>query len=448
MFGSTLSRRGLLGGLACLPWSPLSAQELQGLELREVELKLSSDPAPATRLWSAGGTIPGQILRARAGGQIALRVTNRLPQTTSFHWQGLRLPNEMDKVQIGPGQSAQLRFTTPDAGTYWYRPALWPQAAEQKARGLYGLLIVEGRSEPQVDRDMTVVLDDWHLDEAGQIKADFTNQTDVTGPGRIGPLLTVNSKPVPQTITGRPGARVRLRILNACSARLIGLLIEGLRAIVVSIDGQSCEPFEPARDRLPLGPGARFDLILDLPPEGTPATLSARGAGLRREETSEPNQPLLILKGQGSPVSPREPVRSGQNPDLPEQLRLQTARRMELTIAPTGSEEPGRYWGFNGMAGTGTDTPALFKVEPNRVVTLAFINRSPLAHSIHVQGHPMRVLHQLDDGWEPYWRDAVIIPPGRTVRTAFLANNPGRWLIESTILTHGANGLVGWYEVG
>jgi len=58
------------------------------------------------------------------------------------------------------------------------------------------------------------------------------------------------------------------------------------------------------------------------------------------------------------------------------------------------------------------------------------------------------VLHPLDDGWEPYWRDSVIIPPGRTVRTAFVADNPGRWLIESTIMDFAAAGLVGWFEVG
>jgi FtsP/CotA-like multicopper oxidase with cupredoxin domain len=87
-------------------------------------------------------------------------------------------------------------------------------------------------------------------------------------------------------------------------------------------------------------------------------------------------------------------------------------------------------------------------VKRGQPVTLGFINKTQEPHTAHVHGHALRVLHLLDDGWEPYWRDSVIVPPGGTVRVAFLADNPGKWLIESTILDHAMSGLAAWFEVG
>ena len=50
---------------------------------------------------------------------------------------------------------------------------------------------------------------------------------------------------------------------------------------------------------------------------------------------------------------------------------------------------------------------------------------------MHVHGHAMRLLHDLDDGWEPYWRDAVLVPEGKTKHAAFVADNPGKSAIQS-----------------
>jgi len=443
-----ISRRTALLGLASASLTTgARAAEGEVLDLKPANLKLNGEGAAATQLWTLGGSGPGRILKARVGEPFALSLTNKLEQQTALHWQGLRLPNHMDGLEIAPGASADIRFTPREPGTYWCRPALWPSAAEQKARGLYGLLIVEGRDEPEVDRDLPFIFDDWRLDDAGQIKGPFPDLRDLRAEGRIGSLLTVNNRKAPASISGRPGERLRLRILNASSARLMGVMFENLRAYVVSIDGHSCEPFEPARDMLPMGPGARFDVVLDLPAEGE-GRIWSRGGGLRREKGGEPDQLLILLKSEGSPRNARGPVVSRGNPQLPEQMRLQKAKRVEVSIATTGRNDVNAFWGFNGTPGDGTNTQALFKVDEGEIVTLAFTNRSPVPHSIHVQGHVMRVLHPLDDGWEPYWRDSVIIPPGRTVRTAFVADNPGRWLIESTIMDFAAAGLVGWFEVG
>jgi FtsP/CotA-like multicopper oxidase with cupredoxin domain len=54
----------------------------------------------------------------------------------------------------------------------------------------------------------------------------------------------------------------------------------------------------------------------------------------------------------------------------------------------------------------------------------------------------------MDDGWEPYWRDNVLIAPGKTSHVAFVADNPGHWPIESTIAEHMAAGVMTTFAVG
>ena len=67
---------------------------------------------------------------------------------------------------------------------------------------------------------------------------------------------------------------------------------------------------------------------------------------------------------------------------------------------------------------------------------------------MRIYGHCMRLLHAMDDGWEPYWRDSVLIAPGKTIHVAFVADNPGHWPIESAIPEHQAAGLATMFAVG
>jgi FtsP/CotA-like multicopper oxidase with cupredoxin domain len=89
----------------------------------------------------------------------------------------------------------------------------------------------------------------------------------------------------------------------------------------------------------------------------------------------------------------------------------------------------------------------LLSVKRGSVVSLGFVNRSQVNQAMRLHGHVMRQLHLMDDGWEPYWRDSVIVPAGRTVRVAFVADNPGRWRIGSGIMAHAAGGMSGFFEV-
>ena len=484
----SVDRRFFLGGVAAtvvaLPTQAaaatdrVTADDWVTLEARPSSLRLVPEPAGETAVWGYQGRVPGPLLRLKKGAELKVRLVNKLAQPTSLNWHGVRTPNAMDGVAgltqkpVLPGESFEYRFTPPDAGLFWYHPHVWPQSAEQIGRGLYGVLIVDEAAPPAADQELLVVLDDWTLDDKGQIKGDVLDVETARHLGRIGALITANSQPAPATTVLKPGSRVRLRLVSAMSARIMIVSFDGVHPMVQAIDGQPCELFEPVRQTIPIGPGARFDIIIDLPAEpGKDARLVLRGEG-------GPDRPLLVFKTEGEPRKAWPPVVVlPQNGALPSQIPLERAFKMDVVIdggakpqaatpaepprkgrkplAPAKSPQPPagsvpditHLWTINGVASDGFSGKPLFTVKRGSAVSLALVNKSAFPQQIHLHGHAVRLLHDLDDGWEPYWRDAVLVADGRTKHIAFVADNPGKWALESLVLDRQVTGLAAWFEV-
>ncbi len=85
--------------------------------------------------------------------------------------------------------------------------------------------------------------------------------------------------------------------------------------------------------------------------------------------------------------------------------------------------------------------------ELGRTVVLAFPNQTDDANAVHVHGHHVRLLDNLDDGWKPFWLDTILAGPRRTTRVAFVADNPGRWLMHAQTIGDRDAGQVAWFEV-
>jgi FtsP/CotA-like multicopper oxidase with cupredoxin domain len=222
--------------------------------------------------------------------------------------------------------------------------------------------------------------------------------------------------------------------------------------MVLAIDSQPCEAFEPAKNQLPLGPGARFDVMLDLPndPEA--------GADVRLIGGAGPDRVILAFRTAGEKRAPLAPIKSlPQNLQLPQEIKLELARKINILVgarasAPgdknsaTAQEQP-LCFTLNDKIFDGFAPPPLFSVKRGTPVSLGFSNGTDSLQAIHVHGHTMRLLHDLDDGWEPYWRDTVLIAPGKTKHVAFIADNPGKWAIESFAAAPQAKGTASWFEV-
>ena len=55
-------------------------------------------PGMKASLWGYNGQSPGPTIEVVEGDRVRIFVTNRLPEHTSVHWHGQRLPNGMDGV--------------------------------------------------------------------------------------------------------------------------------------------------------------------------------------------------------------------------------------------------------------------------------------------------------------------------------------------------------------
>ena len=224
-----VSRRALMVGAGAAAWGfalPLrrsfAEPEIKEYRLttKQAVVNLTGDNHPDTAVWAYDGTVPGPELRVRQGDPLRLVVNNKLGEDTTVHWHGIRLPNPMDGVPgltqppIRPGESFSYEFTPPDAGTFWYHPHA--DTLQQIGRGLAGALIVEEREPVAVDRDLLWFIEDWRLDETGQITSGFDNRMEAGMSGRIGNTVTVNGR-VPNRVSVNAGERVRLRIVNAAA---------------------------------------------------------------------------------------------------------------------------------------------------------------------------------------------------------------------------------------
>ncbi|MBX3610498.1 MAG: multicopper oxidase family protein [Hydrogenophaga sp.] len=425
----------------------------------------------ALPVWAYDAQLPGPVMRFKRGEWVDVDLHNRLPEATTVHWHGIRLPNAMDGVPhltqppVASGERFHYRFRLPDAGTYWYHPHLG--TAEQLERGLAGALVVDDDSPPPVDDDLVWLLDDWRLDAQGRIAEDFYRFHDVAHAGRLGQRITVNGR-VDTELPLRVGQRVRLRLINAANARIFALQPEaGVDAWLIGRDGMPTPAALVWDAPLLLGPGMRADVVIDARQAGRFAIqqLGGREAGALA---------TVVVSGSGQAAARAAPEPSGfEPPPAPDlasaavhTLRLgggarsrdgwpedsEADRQARQQRRQAGAKEADPAWTINGVAHTGDHhahhAPA-FGVTQGQSVRLIFENPTAWWHPLHLHGHHMRVLARngtpLADATA--WRDTVLLSPGDRVEVAFVADNPGRWLIHCHVLEHHAGGMGTTFEV-
>ena len=430
------------------------------------QLRLRPNGA-ATRVWGYNGAVPGPVLRYPQGARVRVALENALPQPTTIHWHGIRVPNAMDGVPqvtqdpTPSGERFDYEFTAEDAGTFWYHPH---QASfEQVGRGLYGLFIVEEPKPIPVDRDIAWVLSDFKLGPDNQQTDDFGDVAHLGGGGRLGNVLALNGRPGVSRLEVRAGERIRLRLLNAATARVFLIAFQGHSPYVVSHDGQGVEPHPVPGGVLLLGPGMRTDLILDC--IGKPGSMFSvldrrdRGAELARITYSK------RAAVRPSPLAAPEPIAPNPlpEPDLAKAVDHFVLFEGGLLGRPAIGVIDGKprklheimaqekiTWTMNYSAQHehAQMHEPLLRLRRGEHVRLKLINDTEFEHPMHLHGHTFRVL-TMNERPVPYrpWRDTVMMPPRATTEVAFVAANPGEWMFHCHILEHAAGGMMGTFVV-
>lgn len=238
--------------------------------------------------------------------------------------------------------------------------------------------------------------------------------------------------------------------------------LPNLQPRVIATDGHAIEPHEPADGRVILGPGMRADLMLDC--RGKP------GDRVTITDDFYPRQTYRLVEivyGHEPPLrdSPlADAVALMPNP-VP-QPRIAEAERHRIEFGGgmmgtmreavlRGQRRPmreimqqGMAWAVNGKVATGHIHEPLLTLRRGASYVLNLVNETAWHHPVHVHGHTFKVLKRNDQALAlPEWRDTVLMSPKERVEIAFVADNPGDWMLHCHILEHQVGGMMGVLRV-
>ncbi|CAN5787610.1 hypothetical protein BH11VER1_BH11VER1_37770 [soil metagenome] len=441
------------------------------------------------------GGIPGPTLRFHEGDVARIHVHNQLKDhETSTHWHGLLLPNKEDGVPyittppILPGMTHTFEFKLKQNGTYWYHS----HTHLQEQSGVYGSIVVTPRDgEPvQADRDQVLLFSDWTNTDPHEVMRMLMRGSDYFGLmrrnsqsimgaiqhgmlkeyfarewSRMMPMdlsdvgyhaFLVNGQRETQ-ITGKPGERVRLRLINASAASYFYLNSSAGPMTIVAADGPAVQPVKVERFLMAIA--ETYDVIITIPAsgqyelrattqDGSGHASAFFGSGdlkpaqdppkantyqmdemlnLALEEKEDNPRASLDLPRPGSPY---RLLKATHNTELPSNLP-----RRKITMHLTG--DMNRYvWSFDGK--TIAQDPYVI-IKKGEIIELELVNDTMMHHPIHIHGHYFRLL--MGQGTRSPLKHTVDVPPMTKRLVEFEANEAKDWMFHCHILYHMMSGM-------
>ena len=247
---------------------------------------------------AVNGQLPGPTLVFTIGDTALIYVHNNTDEPTAVHWHGVQLANQMDGVAyltqhpIAPHTTYIYKFPVVQAGTYWYHS----HYALQEQIGLYGALIFNKRTEPDIPT-IPVVLSDWTNMKPGEVdrrlhtasdwfsikKHAVQSYSEAIKAGKFGVKLLnewkrmkamdvsdvyyeaflLNGKISNQLQNFKKGDKVRLRVVNGASSTYFWLKFSGSKLMVVANDGNDVVPV--LVDDMIIGPSETYDIVVTIP---------------------------------------------------------------------------------------------------------------------------------------------------------------------------------------
>lgn len=429
-----------------LTWHPLEktadldpAPNVLEVEIVARQAEIEILPGVKSAAWTYNGMFPGPLLEAKVGDTLKVHFKNELPQATTIHWHGLRLPASMDGAMVmmdpvPPGGTFEYEFVLRDAGYYWYHPHMYTDEAME--RGLYGAIVVREAVEPKVDVERLLVLDDMKINPS-------TGAIDVPGnmmeamDGFEGNRIVVNGR-ADAVLPIRAGEIQRWRLVNASSARYLDLRLDGHSFRVIGTDGGLLpEPYDT--DKVVMTPGERYDLIVQgTGGRGTEVPLIAREYYRGQMHGGDSTREVFKLRYSGASALEGKVV-----PETAREIEiLPTAGVYDRLVALTQTDG----FGFNDE-----HYPAVtpLHVEPQLLEIWTLRNMTDWDHPFHLHGNFFQVL-DANGVMAPRhgWKDTMNVRRRTTVRIAVRHDNPGVWMYHCHILGHGENGMAGELHVG
>ncbi len=243
-----------LGGQELLPTLAADGYKVFNLTAKIIDWEVEG--GKIVKGWAYNGQIPGPTIHANVGDKIRIHLKNELPESTSIHLHGVRVPNAMDGVDpitqpaIKPGESFDYEFIAKEPAVGMYHSH--HDAQVQIPNGLAG----------------SILIGDWKtstMKAAGSRLTDSNGKVDqevvmvLNDAGTIGLSLNGKSFPATTPYTMKIGETMLVHYYNE------GLMTHPMHlhqptGLVVARDGKMLEqPF--FADTISVAPGERWSVL-------------------------------------------------------------------------------------------------------------------------------------------------------------------------------------------
>ena len=443
--------------LTALPSVVFAKNKIINYKLSAEKSNFNFDKNFTSDLWLYNHENPGPLLKANKGDILKVNFTNNLDEPTSIHWHGIKNINKMDGVPyltqdpVQPGETFSYEFPVNQSGTYWYHAHF--ESWKQVAKGLYGPLVVNDKTDNLIEDDIVILADDWRLNKKYQIdEKSFGSLMDWSHAGRVGNWLTMNGKKSPQ-YSIRANSLARLRFINASNARILKFGSSLKNNNIIAVDGVTVKPML-VKD-FTLAPGQRIDLLINTvdllkvdffeishTKQLKAFTLNVTKANNKTKDIANINFKsnwILPKLDNAKTISIR--MQGGAMGNL-SKANLDGVEKDFRTLAT----EDKKLWAFN--KDIGSYEYLLAKVKLNQVVILDVWNDTRWPHSMHLHGNHFFVKSkEFKDNSDYISRDTYLMQAGEKAKLIFLADNPGKWLFHCHMLEHAASGMVSYIDV-
>jgi FtsP/CotA-like multicopper oxidase with cupredoxin domain len=456
------------GGMLALALPSSARRALAGdvvdYTLTAAPLRMTPAPGVSFDALAYNGSVPGPVLRVQNGQRVRVKYANRSGVSTTVHWHGMILPNDMD------GAAGVTQPTVQDGGTFLYEFAAGPPGTRWYhdhdmnmglARGLFGMIVVEDPRDDRPDAEFALVfhdvpnmrsfdqalrglstspmVDPFGSPELLGMRADDKMSDEVA---YVAHCINGTSYPRTAPLQVRVGQRVRLRILNANLTQTRYLRLAGHRLRVTHADGNPLErPIEV--DALRIGVGERYDAWFEV---------ARPGAWLLQGLSSDPlafEQAVVVHTDGMEQATPRGSPQSLDGVDwftyekaAGVTASFDRAAQLRKTFVLNGGDYGSSKWTIDGK--TWPDTEKIFVNRGDRVL-VSFTNKADMEHPMHLHGHTFEIVEIGGKALaRPLAKDIALVPAnGGTLTWRFDATSPpGRWLLHCHNDIHMADGMM------
>ncbi len=396
------------------------------------------DVAPGHTITTAtyNGTAPGPVIRLREGIPATVEIINRTGVPEYVHWHGFEVPPEFDGTEeegslvVPVGGRLRYEITPLQPGSRYIHSH--SMAMNDLSRGVYSgqfaIVYVEPKQNPgRYDQEIFLATHEWEPrltmesdKESAEEDEDEMEQRSM----EIGyAVRSINGKALGHgsPLQVKQGQRVLFHVLNASATENVQLHLPGHSFHVVALDGNPVP--SPGRvSVLDLGVGERVDAIVEMNNPGVwifgavDDRVRRSGMGVLVEYAYRQGAPQYAPPG----GEPWDYLRFGRTPrETPTPDEVIPMRILKVAPDEHGMER----WSINGRIYSDRDEPTVLR--RGKRYRLAFNNRSPEAHPLHLHRYTFELVRIGASATAGVNKDVITLQPYQTAEVDIVPREPG-----------------------